>query len=145
MPSPTMRTALGSAEAILAANLYDGAITLARGLHRTMAYNVRAELRDELRSAGVPAGTNTAVRDVVYTMAYGAAPVWYVCDGDVRGCCGVRHRSLSAAADHLRRDQSGCRAQGGYSDRRVKLVLDDGTMLDLDDDATAEVRHQVCA
>lgn len=44
--------------------------------------------------------------------------------GNVRGWCGHRHRSLHAAARCLRNDQSGCRSQGGYSDRSI--VVYDG-------------------
>ena len=39
--------------------------------------------------------------------------------GDVRGCCGHEHRSRDAAETCLRRDQRGCAAQGGYSDRLI--------------------------
>ena len=43
----------------------------------------------------------------------------YTTRGNVRGCCGHKHRTIEAAkrcADH---DQSECSRQGGYSDRRV--------------------------
>jgi hypothetical protein len=43
----------------------------------------------------------------------------YTCVGSVRGCCGRVHKTAAAAEKCLARDQRGCRAQGGYSDRRV--------------------------
>ena len=46
----------------------------------------------------------------------------YQCRGDVRGCCGVDHKTLATAAKHLQLDQVGCRSQGGYSDRYVYEV-----------------------
>ena len=46
----------------------------------------------------------------------------YTTTGPVRGSCGHRHRTLGGALRCLRRDVSGCRRQGGYSDRRL---LDD--------------------
>jgi hypothetical protein len=46
--------------------------------------------------------------------------------GSVRGCCGHRHQSMGAAEKCLAHDQAGCRSQGGYSDRSIVLVGDDG-------------------
>lgn len=51
----------------------------------------------------------------------------YHCEGDVRGDCGHRHRTYEAAAECLRRDEIGCRSQGGYSDRRI--VDSDGRVI----------------
>ena len=48
----------------------------------------------------------------------------YTCSGSVRGECGVAHQSLRTAEAHYRKDQRGCRAQGGYSDRTVVKVED---------------------
>ena len=50
----------------------------------------------------------------------------YRCVGDVRGWCGHRHRTIDGALRCLRRDQSGCHSQGGYSDRAIYLYDDDG-------------------
>jgi hypothetical protein len=49
----------------------------------------------------------------------------YTTGGSVRGDCGHSHRTISAATRCLMQDQSGCRKQGGYSDRSVRAV-DDG-------------------
>ncbi len=46
--------------------------------------------------------------------------------GSVRGCCGHKHTSRAAADKCLADDSSGCGSQGGYSDRQVVLVGDDG-------------------
>jgi len=51
---------------------------------------------------------------------------YYRTTGSVRGDCGHRHRTLSGAIRCLRRDQSGCAGQGGYSDRRIVEIDDDG-------------------
>ena len=47
-----------------------------------------------------------------------AAPI-YRCEGSFRGCCGVDHRTITGAARCVLRDASGCKAQGGYSDRSI--------------------------
>jgi hypothetical protein len=41
----------------------------------------------------------------------------FTCEGDVRGMCGVAHRTPVAALKHIQVDHKGCRAQGGYTDR----------------------------
>jgi len=46
----------------------------------------------------------------------------YTTIGSVRGCCGHKHRTIEAAVDCIKRDQSGCRSQGGYSDREVRYA-----------------------
>lgn len=43
----------------------------------------------------------------------------YTTTGSVRGDCGHQHKTLRAAVACLMRDQRGCKAQGGYSDRTV--------------------------
>jgi len=48
------------------------------------------------------------------------ATMSYTTTGNVRGCCGHKHRTIEAAARCLRDDQSGCRSQGGYSDRTIE-------------------------
>jgi hypothetical protein len=53
---------------------------------------------------------------------------YYFCWGSVRGSCGHKHRTEEGAWRCLRRDAEGCRQQGGYTDRQVYLVHDDGTM-----------------
>ena len=45
----------------------------------------------------------------------------YRCVGNVRGWCGVRHRSWEAALRCCEEDSKGCCRQGGYSDRSVWL------------------------
>jgi len=50
----------------------------------------------------------------------------YTTYGHVRGLCGHRHQSESAAGQCVARDQNGCASQGGYSDRTVYTIGDDG-------------------
>lgn len=45
--------------------------------------------------------------------------------GDVRGQGPVR-RSVEAAERDIDRDDAGCQAQGGYSDRRIAYIGADG-------------------
>jgi len=49
---------------------------------------------------------------------------YYTTVGSVRGRCGHQHRTLEAAVACRRADQQGCRSQGGYSDRVVRIVED---------------------
>lgn len=46
----------------------------------------------------------------------------YTTKGDVRRCCGHKHRSIQTAVDCRNRDQNACVRQGGYSDRSVVAV-----------------------
>jgi len=46
--------------------------------------------------------------------------------GSVRGCCGHRHDLLSDARACVAADGGVCASQGGYSDRDVVIVGDDG-------------------
>lgn len=48
--------------------------------------------------------------------------VRYICSGDVRGECGVRHLSPAAAKECIARDHRACARQGGYSDRLIVRV-----------------------
>ena len=48
----------------------------------------------------------------------------YTTVGEIRGHCGHKHRSAHAAGACLRKDQAGCKGQGGYSDR-VAVAVDD--------------------
>jgi len=57
----------------------------------------------------------------------------YEVTGNVRGNCGHTHRSLKAAIACLVHDRSGCKAQGGYSDRR--LYDENGDQLEIYRDA----------
>lgn len=50
----------------------------------------------------------------------------YTTYGSVRGGSGGLHRTREAAGRALGRDRRGCRSQGGYSDRQVVAVGDDG-------------------
>lgn len=58
---------------------------------------------------------------------------YYITQGDVRGSCGHKHRSIDAAAKCVKRDMSGCKSQGGYSDRSV-VKIEDGELVDLTED-----------
>lgn len=46
--------------------------------------------------------------------------------GDTRGECGVKHRTMLAAYECCRSDESGCGSQGGYSDRTIYEAGKDG-------------------
>jgi hypothetical protein len=48
--------------------------------------------------------------------------------GSVRGCCGHRHLTEKEAMGCLHRDRKICAAQGGYSDREVVEVDDQGRL-----------------
>lgn len=50
----------------------------------------------------------------------------YTCIGDIRGECGIKHRTMRAAYECCRRDESGCGSQGGYSDRAIYEAREDG-------------------
>lgn len=52
---------------------------------------------------------------------------YYVTSGSVRGDCPHKHRTEGGARECLMDDQAGCRSQGGYSDRSVYEVKEDGT------------------
>lgn len=60
----------------------------------------------------------------------------YTTKGDVRGCCDHKHRNLSTAVACLKKDRSGCKSVGGYSDRKVvrcdgeKMSDDEQNLLD---------------
>ena len=47
----------------------------------------------------------------------------YTTFGSVRGDCGHAHQTYAAAEACIRRDQRGCRQQGGYSDREVRVIV----------------------
>jgi len=72
-------------------------------------------------------------RNAEYKAAYETVKT-YTCSGDVRGECGVKHRTVGAAARHLSKDQRDCRSIGGYSDRRVVGIAADGELLNLSQD-----------
>lgn len=52
--------------------------------------------------------------------------------GPVRGTCGHKHRSMKTAVECLKRDIRGCASQGGYSDRRVVAIDEDGDTTELE-------------
>jgi hypothetical protein len=56
----------------------------------------------------------------------------YTCWGSVRGGCGHAHRSVQAAFACCRRDQNGCRQQGGYSDRGIRRISHRSDMMRFD-------------
>jgi len=60
--------------------------------------------------------------------------------GDVRGQGPVRSY-LQAAWKDLMDDQSGCGAQGGYSDRRIVRLVDGSVVTDLTEDDWAELER----
>lgn len=60
----------------------------------------------------------------LFTTKGAGAMATYTTVGPVRGCCGHHHRTIKAAADCCRRDQSGCKSQGGYSDRSLRVIED---------------------
>lgn len=47
---------------------------------------------------------------------------YYITKGRVRGCCGHKHKSIAAAARCVKSDNSGCKSQGGYSDRTIRAI-----------------------
>lgn len=50
----------------------------------------------------------------------------YTCIGDTRGQCGVKHATRREAEKCCESDRRGCARQGGYSDRQVAEIGDDG-------------------
>lgn len=46
----------------------------------------------------------------------------YTTWGPIRGDCGHLHRSIRAAQSCAERDARGCRSQGGYGDRALRIV-----------------------
>mgnify|MGYP001583537204 FL=1 len=58
----------------------------------------------------------------------------YRCLGPVRALCGHEHRTLSGAERCLYADQAVCSKQGGYSDRRIVGVTDEGWERELTDE-----------
>lgn len=48
--------------------------------------------------------------------------MYFTTEGEIRGCCGHKHRSPETARKCLERDRAGCREQGGYSDREIVRV-----------------------
>lgn len=51
--------------------------------------------------------------------------------GSVRGCCGHEHATHSEASACCSDDARGCKAQGGYSDRQVRIVEGDWRSYDV--------------
>lgn len=52
----------------------------------------------------------------------------YETNGDIRGNCGHKHRTIQAALRCAQRDHNACNSHGGYSDRQV--IRTDGRPLD---------------
>ena len=69
---------------------------------------------------------------------------YYRCEGDVRGSCGVRHRTLEAAARCCARDQRACRGatSSGYSDR-LPCKYVGGGQVELTDEECDVVRYMM--
>lgn len=59
--------------------------------------------------------------------------IGYTSYGNVRGCCGHRHRSREAAMGCIARDEAGCAKQGGYSDRKPVVIGHDAYLYYGDD------------
>ena len=59
----------------------------------------------------------------------------YTTHGQVRGGCGHRHRTIEAAEACLSRDIRACNSAGGYSDRVVAEIDNDGYLIN---DATGD-------
>ncbi len=51
--------------------------------------------------------------------------IYYTTRGDIRGCCGHKHKTVRTAVACLQADAKGCRDHGGYSDRQV-IGVEDG-------------------
>jgi hypothetical protein len=58
----------------------------------------------------------------------------YTTRGSVRGSCGHRHETPESAERCRSRDAADCRKAGGYSDRGVLRVLDNGVTEALTDE-----------
>lgn len=52
----------------------------------------------------------------------------YTTYGSVRGGCGILYKTYDEAEKALERDRRICQRQGGYSDRKVVVVGDDGLL-----------------
>lgn len=52
----------------------------------------------------------------------------YTTYGSVRGGCGHRHGYEETAQRCLDQDRKGCRKQGGYSDRSIAVIGEDGLL-----------------
>ena len=48
--------------------------------------------------------------------------IYYITKGSVRGSCGHRQRTIETACECQHRDEVGCRKQGGYSDRSIRII-----------------------
>lgn len=51
---------------------------------------------------------------------------YYITCGSVRGQCSHKHKTIAAAEKCVHEDGKGCASQGGYSDRKVMAVHEDG-------------------
>ncbi len=72
--------------------------------------------------------------------------VRYTTYGSGRQGCGHKHRSLEAANRCLDRDARGCAKQGGYSDRVVCRIDEDGYISNLTEsemDELLRIRHRL--
>lgn len=58
----------------------------------------------------------------------------YTTHGNIRGQCGHLHKTAGTAEKCQARDSAGARKQGGYSDRYVAIVDDDGLLQKYDGD-----------
>lgn len=67
-------------------------------------------------------------------------PAHYIASGSVRGDCGHQHTTVLAATHCQIVDQQACNRQGGYSDRRVCRVDEQGERTQV---AAAEVEYGI--
>lgn len=44
--------------------------------------------------------------------------------GPIRGGCDHVHKTLFEVVECIEHDRSGCRGQGGYSDRQIRIIND---------------------
>ena len=66
----------------------------------------------------------------------------YTTWGSVRGMGPIRTTAEQAERD-LTSDRRGCRRQGGYSDRSVYAIDDDGYVVELDEDGQPDSERNV--
>lgn len=67
--------------------------------------------------------------------------MYYTTSGSFRGSCGHKHRYIRTAQACLLEDAKGCASQGGYTDRVVQAVDDDGNVRDLSESELFELHR----
>jgi hypothetical protein len=64
--------------------------------------------------------------------------IGFTCYGPVRGCCDKVHGVHDRALRCLEKDRTRCSSQGGYSDREICTIGDDGLLYE-DKDCTEPI------